>query len=282
MEGQKEGQVVDDDPLQLATAYLSLIQGLAIMLLQTTDSTSIPSPEIVLRLLRKTDSQEPLQLVNHHVYTIFGPIKLMEVPLRYQSRGSASEKPGYYISSIRLIAENDQQIYLMEQTADDGKRFIAKVRAEDWRPIRIERYDAAGQKICQIVYHDQQVSFDIPELKLQKTITLKEPYYDTNTLFYLLRAFPFEKNEPIEFNVVIDGRNGAAPGVFKMYTQVIGREEVAAAGKTYDCFKLEMGVRGVPAVFTAKYRFYFWYTVDEPRYLVKYEDKMGGMTVLSQ
>jgi AcrR family transcriptional regulator len=55
MEGQKAGEIDDENPMQLATAYLSVIQGLAIMLLQTGDPASIPSSDIILRLLRKSD-----------------------------------------------------------------------------------------------------------------------------------------------------------------------------------------------------------------------------------
>ncbi len=280
IEGQKEGQVAEDNPLQLATAYLSLIQGMAIMLLQTTDPASIPSPEIILRLLRRSDYQEPAREYNESNLGLFGPIELVPFPLKYSSRSTASGKPTILISSLELAVEEGINIYKIVETGVGGAQMIAKVRAEDWHPLAVESFGSNGKRLWQIVYEDNRVFFDIPERKLQKTMDLKGECYDVNTLFYLFRAFPFEKKKMVEFNLVMDGRGGGSAGIFKMYLQELGREEVAISGTTYDCFKLEMGVRGVPAVFAGKYKVYFWYTATEPRYLVKYEDKLGGLTEL--
>jgi hypothetical protein len=75
-------------------------------------------------------------------------------------------------------------------------------------------------------------------------MNLQSEYYDINPLFYLFRVFPFGKGEIVEFNLVMDGRNGSPVGIFKMQAQELGREAVIVSGKTCDCFKLGMGVRG--------------------------------------
>jgi AcrR family transcriptional regulator len=52
-EGQKAGQVVEDDPLQLTAAYCALIQGLAVNQMQGPNILPLPNAEMILRLLKK-------------------------------------------------------------------------------------------------------------------------------------------------------------------------------------------------------------------------------------
>nr|WP_306812650.1 TetR/AcrR family transcriptional regulator [Paenibacillus soyae] len=53
IEGQNEGDVVQGDPLMLALAYFSMVQGVGLARLQTTMPLPFPTAEVVLRLLRK-------------------------------------------------------------------------------------------------------------------------------------------------------------------------------------------------------------------------------------
>lgn len=52
VEGQKEGTITEGDPEYLATAYWSLVQGLAIMSMESSGSFRLPSTDVVLRLLK--------------------------------------------------------------------------------------------------------------------------------------------------------------------------------------------------------------------------------------
>lgn len=54
MEGQQTLEIVEGDPLELAIAYFSFIQGLGIARAQTTEQTSFPATELVLRFMKKS------------------------------------------------------------------------------------------------------------------------------------------------------------------------------------------------------------------------------------
>lgn len=53
--GQQASEIVDDDPLLLAITYFSMIQGLGITRVQTTNQTPFPSTEMVLRFMKKVN-----------------------------------------------------------------------------------------------------------------------------------------------------------------------------------------------------------------------------------
>jgi AcrR family transcriptional regulator len=54
LEGQKSGEIVQEDPLLLAVTYFSIIQGLGITRMQTGKESPFPSAEMALRFLKKT------------------------------------------------------------------------------------------------------------------------------------------------------------------------------------------------------------------------------------
>ncbi|MGE5599332.1 MAG: hypothetical protein ACM3XS_08130 [Bacteroidota bacterium] len=52
--------------------------------------------------------------------------------------------------------------------------------------------------------------------------------------------------------------------------------------RVFEAYKLEMGVPGAAGFFAAKYKYYFWYSVDKPHYFLKYYEKpTGGLTELA-
>lgn len=51
-EGQKRGEIVQGDPLKLAVSYTSMIQGIAIIKTLGGEGMPVPTPEMVLRLLK--------------------------------------------------------------------------------------------------------------------------------------------------------------------------------------------------------------------------------------
>ncbi|WP_342477298.1 TetR/AcrR family transcriptional regulator [Paenibacillus sp. FSL H7-0350] len=51
--GQQAGEIVRGDPVEIAIAYFSFLQGLGIARLQTTSSVPFPSTELVLRFMKK-------------------------------------------------------------------------------------------------------------------------------------------------------------------------------------------------------------------------------------
>ncbi|MBN2853203.1 MAG: TetR/AcrR family transcriptional regulator [Clostridia bacterium] len=59
-EGQVQGDIINDDPIILAIAYFSFIQGLVITKLQTRNKELFPDAEMVLRFMRKKPADESI------------------------------------------------------------------------------------------------------------------------------------------------------------------------------------------------------------------------------
>lgn len=54
IQGQQAGEIIEEDPLLLAIAYFSFIQGLGIAKMQTTSAVPFPSTNLVLKFMRKS------------------------------------------------------------------------------------------------------------------------------------------------------------------------------------------------------------------------------------
>src|SRR5690554_4923480 len=291
-EAARTGEIAPADPIQLATTYFSLIQGLAIMQVQGGGSLPSPDPEVALRLLKgpvgENQEKEPGSSSQRGeqqdetpgrawAETVFGPVKLKKERLFYRTKKRAEKK--YTVHSALLTETGDS--YRMESIEEDGARAVAITEKANWRPRLVQKFNAAGKKITEITYGDGWVLFDLEEREVQKKLSLSGEYYDFHTLSFLFRAYPFGSKERVTFRLVMDGSGGSPLTAVIMYLQEIKREEVTVPAGTFDCFKLEMGVGGMAGVFAAKYRYYFWYPVAEPRFLIKYESAGGDLVELT-
>jgi len=78
-----------------------------------------------------------------------------------------------------------------------------------------------------------------------------------------LRGFSWEKNASAK--IVFMNRSGG----FSPELKIKGKETLNINGKSYDCWKVKVGMKGVlGAIFPKSY---FWYSVDSPHYLVRSE-----------
>lgn len=282
VEGQKLGRIAAGDPLAMVTAYLSLIQGLAVIKMQGGEEIPVPDADILLRLFQ--DSPKPLTDAASSRQTKplpFGPIPIETAWLVYRSQSGSTMEPTISRTKTGLETKDNRKVYrIVEENNNNGEQTIILAGAEDWRPIMIRVLDRDKRQIAAVEYQNDTATFNIPSRKLQKTIKLKGDYYDLSMLNYLFQAYPFGRKERIQFNVVMDGRGGSPVGSFAMYVVEMGRGQVKVPAGNYDCYKLEMGIAGMAGVFAAKYKYYFWYTVNEPHILVKYEDEQGRLSEL--
>ncbi|MCK5674091.1 MAG: hypothetical protein KAH95_11990, partial [Spirochaetales bacterium] len=78
-----------------------------------------------------------------------------------------------------------------------------------------------------------------------------------------LRGFSWKKNASAK--IVFMNRSGG----FSPELKIKGKETLNINGKSYECWKAQVGMKGVlGAVFPKSY---FWYSVDSPHYLVRSE-----------
>jgi AcrR family transcriptional regulator len=62
LEGQKAGELVEEDPLMLGITYFSIIQGLAVTRIQNEPGIPFPAVETVLRFIRRGGSHDGQRL----------------------------------------------------------------------------------------------------------------------------------------------------------------------------------------------------------------------------
>jgi hypothetical protein len=94
---------------------------------------------------------------------------------------------------------------------------------------------------------------------------------DYNSLAVTLRGLPWGTFTTV--NLVSLGASGRGQQ-FSFQLTVAGREKVSAGGKTYDCWKAQLGLGGFMGAFFGKSS--YWFSADAPHFLVKSEGPSGG------
>jgi len=61
---------------------------------------------------------------------------------------------------------------------------------------------------------------------------------------------------------------------FSLQLSVVGRESISAGGRTYDCWKAQLGLGGLFGSLIGKSS--YWFSADAPHFLVKSESPSGG------
>lgn len=281
VEGQKKGQIAAGDPDTMVTAYLSLIQGLAVLKIQGGEEIPLPGADIFLRLFQDSSLSLSGKTLSSHTRTgSFGPVPLKRAWLFYRSQEAGLE-PVIIRSKTEEVMRDRRKIYrIVEENTASGEKTIIEVQAGDWLPISIRVLDQDERQIASVEYQNNTVTYNIPSRRLHRTIKVKGEYYDINMLSYLFQAFPFGHKKRIHFNLVTDGRRGSPVGSFPMYVMETGQEKIEVPEGSYDCYCLEMGIAGMTGIFASKYRYFFWYTVSSPHILVKFQDTPGGLSEL--
>jgi hypothetical protein len=94
---------------------------------------------------------------------------------------------------------------------------------------------------------------------------------DFNSLAVMLRGLPWGAFTTV--NLVTLGASGRSQQ-FSFQLTVTGREKVSAGGKTYDCWKAQLGLGGLMGTFFGKSS--YWFLADAPHFMVKSEGPSGG------
>ncbi len=94
---------------------------------------------------------------------------------------------------------------------------------------------------------------------------------DFNSLPITLRGLPW--GTFTSANLVFLGAGGRGYQ-FSPKLTVAGRESVSAGGKTYDCWKVQLGIGGFLGSLMGKSS--YWFSADAPHFLVKSESPSGG------
>ena len=94
---------------------------------------------------------------------------------------------------------------------------------------------------------------------------------DLSSLATVLRAFPWKS---ASFARLVYLGSNAASGDFSFELKVTGRQTLSLAGKSYDCYVVDVGLAGVFGAFVGHTT--LWYDITSPHVLVKSVAPVGG------
>lgn len=149
----------------------------------------------------------------------------------------------------------------------DSKNEKQIVSYKNSTQIQDARYiNSNGQKFLEVTY-----DYDKQKINITGTVNnsyrLKENTYDNNgSLFYLFGKIYPEKNETMIFTLL----QSKLDRTVEMYLKQAGEEELWIGGKKIKALKYEMGINGFILSAFWPYKYYYWYSATDRRFL-KYE-----------
>lgn len=276
-EGQNLGQMIQGDPLKLAFAYYSMVRGMTGMQSKSLKFQSKPisfsDSDIIIRALKNPEQKDENPLPQK-INQFFGPHQSIKKNLKYRYRENDKTNFLTYKEAVREITVKRKKLLRIDLEMETGLKMVAMTDPVNWMPVRIEFIDAEGNRLHITEYKNNSVIFRTPEYKFQKEIMLAGPYYDHNTLPYFLRGYPYESNENIQLTLILDGSFGLPIGPYGVEIENLGIETINVPAGNFDCYKLELTPVGFDIM-----KFYYWFCVDEPRFMIK-RDLFGMETEL--
>lgn len=177
------------------------------------------------------------------------------------------DQQGNTLGSIVLTIEKEDNTYLFTQSlvispvTDD---LAIRVNAQNLKPISETRIIDSPQGRVEITtsYSDSKLTIEVvtAEGPQSAEIDIPDDAYDNDEVLFLFRALPFKVGYSATYTNVV-AANATKP---KVTISVTAQEVVDVPVGSFDCYKLELSVAGATQ--------YLWYGVEEPHYLVKYDN----------
>ncbi len=133
--------------------------------------------------------------------------------------------------------------------------------------VLLEKKDRQGNLLKRSVYSKEGITLTRGSGGYEKKFQPGSGIFDQDSLYYVLRGFPFGQNRGIELGLLQHEQGGVAP----VKIREIGPEK--AAGR--DCYKLEMRISGWAGLLWP-YPYYFWFDKTSPYPFVKYQGMTGN------
>lgn len=99
---------------------------------------------------------------------------------------------------------------------------------------------------------------------------------DFSDLRYALRGFPFDNPKPLRIKTLEIGQGEDSSFIIRV--KLLKKEELRVKDRSMDCYKLGLSASGsgLIGILSALFpKTHFWYSVDPPHYLVRYEGSGG-------
>lgn len=191
------------------------------------------------------------------------------------------DQDGNAIGSYELTVHKDGDTYILTGYSELS---IEGIEATDEITITVNATDLKPISGMETMVIDEQTmelatTYSAGELAItatvdgevqSDTISIPADAYDDGEVFFLLRTIPFEIGYAATFTDVL----AASAATAKTTITVVGEEEVEVPFGSFDCYKLEVSIAGIPA------KQYTWYGVNSPHYLVKFEVESEDITII--
>ena len=180
----------------------------------------------------------------------------------HQASGKVAKVTNTYYRSGRNFV-----VKISEENGDTTKIILDK----NFIPSSYKKTNKSGSILEYAGYSKGKFNIKIPSRNINKEVKLPSTYYDSSTLFYVFRKFPFGKKDSLTINLVYH-----EPGnirVVKMAVKSKGMETVKIGAGKFTCYKLELGTVNPAEVAIWPYKYYFWFTTDANHHFVKFQGR---------
>jgi hypothetical protein len=170
-----------------------------------------------------------------------------------------------------------QQLELTIENEQIEDNVIITVDATDLKPISEARTLSIppGMIVAEGIW-ELNASYNAGQLTVETetpvgpeepyTVDVAEDAFAHDQVLCLLRTPPYEDGYTASYTNIFIWPNIEMP---RATITVTGRETVEVPAGSFDCYKLELSLENVPQ------KYYFWYGVNEPHYLVKYDNEFN-------
>lgn len=169
----------------------------------------------------------------------------------------------YTTYSVSIVEEGNKPVYKIVSKSDNKKVEIKLLKNTMKQFYFSSVAENAGYSI------ETQKSVEYKTGNLEDEIQV----LDMTSLMYSLRGFPFKNPKPLKITVLTD--NPENMGDYMIMIKLLHKEKREVNNKKIECYKLEMYITGMGLLDVFMPKTYFWYSVESPHYLVRYEGSQG-------
>jgi hypothetical protein len=189
--------------------------------------------------------------------------------------------------SIYTLKFGDEQTRMVEVVTvekEDGRDIYKIVSRSDFEDLEIKIVKNTMTVIyIRSVTESQGMITDKLTTLIEDGLVTEEDEIivpDFSELRYVLRGFPFTDPRPLRI-ITLKTEEGGIGGIgnFKFTIKLLKTEEVELRNKSIDCYKLGLSLSGGGVLGLLKGLFpktNFWFSVEAPHYLVRFEGLGGG------
>ncbi|HNT29420.1 MAG TPA: DUF3108 domain-containing protein [bacterium] len=171
------------------------------------------------------------------------------------------------VMTVSKAEANGKPTYRLDWE-DTGFDLYFEVYAADGRPVSYETIGTAPKEFKSSGTYradEMDLLYNGNGTEIQKTIPKPaENWYEPNSMFYLIRNFPFGEVERLKAKAVYEN-NGS---IITVQITDKGTETITVPGGTFECHKLLLEPAGVAALLPIG-KFWYWIEEAAPHRLIK-------------